>query len=222
MKRFVHELRYSRKITHRNIIRIYDFLNLQGSYAISMEYFPSHTLSGEIPDAKPMDIEKALKYSRDMATGMAVAHLAGVIHRDLKPANVLVNEDGLLKIVDFGVAAAASIGDTQLTKTGYVIGSPKYMAPEQILGKKVDETADVYSIGVIMYEMSTGIPPYSRGDHMSVMYQHVQGKATQCQEINAEIPDDYAEIIAKAMSVDKTKRYQSMDELTEALDQIKL
>ena len=222
MKRFVHELRYSRKITHRNVIRIYDFLNLQGSYAISMEYFPSHTLSGEIPNNKPMDVKKALKFSRDIATGMAVAHQAGVIHRDLKPANVLVNEDGLLKIVDFGVAAAASSGDTQLTKTGYVIGSPKYMAPEQILGKKVDETADIYSVGVIMYEMVTGIPPYSRGDHMSVMYQHVQGKAKQCQEVNPDIPDEYAAIIAKAMSVDKTKRYQSMDELTAALDSLKL
>jgi serine/threonine-protein kinase len=198
MKRFVHELRYSRKITHRNVIRIYDFLKLQGSYAISMEYFPSHTLTGEMPNNKPMTMKKALQYSRDMATGMSVAHLAGVIHRDLKPANILVNSEGLLKIVDFGVAAAASSGDTQLTKTGYVIGSPKYMAPEQILGKKVDVTADVYSIGVIMYEMTTGIPPYSRGDHMSVMYQHVQGKAKLCQEVNPEIPDLYAEIIAKA------------------------
>ena len=222
MKRFVHELRYSRKITHRNVIRIYDFLHLQGCYAISMEYFPSHTLSGEIPDSKPMDLKKALRYSRDMATGMTVAHQAGVIHRDLKPANVLVNDEGLLKIVDFGVAAAASSGDTQLTKTGYVIGSPKYMAPEQILGKKVDETADVYSIGVIMYEMCTGIPPYSRGDHMSVMYQHVQGKATNCQEINPELPDDFAAVIVKAMSVDKTKRYQSMEELTDALDTVTL
>jgi serine/threonine-protein kinase len=218
MKRFVHELRYSRKITHRNVIRIYDFLNLEGSYAISMEYFPSHTLSGEIPDNKPMDISKALAFSRDIATGMAVAHQAGVIHRDLKPANLLVNDEGLLKIVDFGVAAAASSGDTQLTKTGYVIGSPKYMAPEQILGKKVDETADIYSVGVIMYEMVTGIPPYSRGDHMSVMYQHVQGKAKACQEINPSIPDAFAAVIAKAMSVDKSKRYQSMIELTEALD----
>ncbi len=220
MKRFVHELRYSRKITHRNVIRIYDFLHLQGCYAISMEYFPSHTLSGEIPDNKPMSIEKCLRYSRDIATGMSVAHDAGVIHRDLKPANILVNNEGLLKIVDFGVAAAASSGDTQLTKTGYVIGSPKYMAPEQILGKKVDETADIYSVGVIMYEMATGIPPYSRGDHMSVMYQHVQGKAKAAQEVNADIPDDYAAIIARAMSVDKTKRYQSMDELTDALDAI--
>jgi serine/threonine-protein kinase len=222
MKRFVHELRYSRKITHRNVIRIYDFLHLQGAYAISMEYFPSHTLSGEIPDNKPMDLKKALGFSRDMATGMTVAHQAGVIHRDLKPANILVNNDGLLKIVDFGVAAAASSGDTQLTKTGYVIGSPKYMAPEQILGKKVDQTADVYSIGVIMYEMATGVPPYSRGDHMSVMYQHVQGKAKGCQEINPDLPDDFAAIIIKAMSVDKSKRYQSMEELTDALDAVTL
>ncbi|MBT8110254.1 MAG: HEAT repeat domain-containing protein [Gammaproteobacteria bacterium] len=220
MKRFVHELRYSRKITHRNIIRIYDFLNLQGCYAISMEYFPSHTLSGEIPDNKPMDIKKVLKYSRDIAAGMHVAHQAGVIHRDLKPANILVNDEGLLKIVDFGVAAAASSGDTQLTKTGYVIGSPKYMAPEQILGKKVDVTADVYSVGVIIYEMATGIPPYSRGDHMSVMYQHVQGKAKHCQEVNPEISDEFAELIVKAMSVDKSKRFQSMSELTDALDAI--
>ena len=222
MKRFVHELRYSRKITHRNVIRIYDFLHLQGCYAISMEYFPSHTLSGEIPDGKPMEARKALKYSRDIATGMAVAHQAGVIHRDLKPANILVNDDGLLKIVDFGVAAAASSGDTQLTKTGYVIGSPKYMAPEQILGKKVDETADIYSVGVIMYEMATGIPPYSRGDHMSVMYQHVQGKAKPVAEINPDIPEDFADLITRAMSVDKTKRFQSMDELTDALDAVRL
>ncbi len=120
------------------------------------------------------------------------------------------------------MAAAASSGDTQLTKTGYVIGSPKYMAPEQILGKKVDETADVYSIGVIMYEMTTGIPPYSRGDHMSVMYQHVQGKAKQCQEVNPDIPDTYAALIAKAMSVDKSKRHQSMNELMDALDSVTL
>ena len=222
MKRFVHELRYSRMITHKNVIRIYDFLHLQGAYAISMEYFPSHTLSGEIPDSKPMRFDKALQFSMDMVTGMGVAHQAGVIHRDLKPANILVNEKGLLKIVDFGVAAAASSGDTQLTKTGYVIGSPKYMAPEQILGKKVNEAADIYSIGVIMYEMLTGIPPYSRGDHMSVMYQHVQGKAKTCQEINPEIPDDYASVIRKSMFVDKTKRYQSMDELMDALNAIQL
>ena len=218
MKRFVHELRYSRKITHKNVIRIYDFLYIQGNYAISMEYFPSHTLGGEIVNEKPVELKRAVKFGIDIATGMAVAHQAGIVHRDLKPANVLIDSDGLLKIVDFGVAAAQSQGDTQLTKTGYVIGSPKYMAPEQILGKKVDERADIYSLGVIMYEMLTGVPPYSRGDHMSVMYQHVQGKARPPVDINKELPLELNNLVVKCMSLDKAKRSQSMDELRVSLE----
>jgi len=218
MKRFVHELRYSRKITHRNVIRIFDFVSLGGNYAISMEYFPSHTLGAEMQKHKPLPFAKTNSWARDMANGMAVAHQVGIIHRDLKPANILINEEGLLKIVDFGVAAAASSGDTQLTKTGYVIGSPKYMAPEQILGKKVDHRADIYSIGVIVYEMLTGTPPYTKGDHMSVMYQHVQGKAKPCEELNPDIPPALAAVVRKAMEVDKLKRFNSMDELREALE----
>jgi eukaryotic-like serine/threonine-protein kinase len=218
MKRFVHELRYSRKITHKNVIRIYDFLYIRGNYAISMEYFPSHTLGGEIVNEKPVALKRAVKFSIDIATGMAVAHQAGIVHRDLKPANVLIDNDLLLKIVDFGVAAAQAQGDTQLTKTGYVIGSPKYMAPEQILGKKVDERADIYSLGVIMYEMFAGVPPYSRGDHMSVMYQHVQGKARQPIEINKELPLELNNLVMKCMSLDKAKRAQTMDELRLSLE----
>ena len=218
MKRFVHELRYSRKITHKNVIRIYDFLYMRGNYAISMEYFPSHTLGSEIVNEKPLPLPRAIQYGIDLATGMTIAHQAGIVHRDLKPANILINNEGLLKIVDFGVAAAHKEGDTQLTKTGYVIGSPKYMAPEQILGKKVDERADIYSIGVILYEMVTGVPPYSRGDHMSVMYQHVQGKAKSPIEVNPELPKPLSDLVVKAMSVDKLKRFQSMDELRMALE----
>ncbi len=212
MKRFVHELRYSRKITHPNVIRIYDFLYIQGLYAISMEYFPSHTLGAEIVGEKPMELKRALGFAIDICTGMTVAHQVGVVHRDLKPANLLINNEGLLKIVDFGVAAAQREGDTQLTKTGYVIGSPKYMAPEQILGKKVDQRADVYALGVILYEMLTGVPPYSRGDHMSVMYQHVQGKARTPKDQNPALPEGLSEAVMQAMAVDKTKRFQTMDE----------
>jgi serine/threonine-protein kinase len=218
MKRFVHELRYSRKITHKNVIRIYDFLYIQGNYAISMEYFPSHTLGGEIVNEKPMELRRALGFGCDIATGMAVAHQVGIVHRDLKPANVLINQEGLLKIVDFGVAAAQREGDTQLTKTGYVIGSPKYMAPEQILGKKVDERADIYAVGVILYEMLTGVPPYSRGDHMSVMYQHVQGKARPAGDVNPNLPTGLGDLVTKAMAVDKAKRFQTMDEMRTALE----
>lgn len=217
MKRFVHELRYSRKITHNNVIRIYDFLNLGGNYAISMEYFPSHTLGAEISGKKALPFEKSRGWAIDIATGMSVAHQVGIVHRDLKPANILINDEGLLKIVDFGVAAVASHADTQLTKTGYVIGSPKYMAPEQILGKKVDHRADIYSLGVIMYEMLAGVPPYSKGDHMSVMYQHVQGRCKPCEEINPEIPAALAAVVRRAMDVDKMKRYESMDELRQAV-----
>ena len=218
MKRFVHELRYSRKITHKNVIRIYDFLNIRGLYAISMEYFPSHTLGGEIVNEKPVELKRAVKFGIDIATGMAVAHQAGIVHRDLKPANVLIDNSGLLKIVDFGVAAAQSQTDTQLTKTGYVIGSPKYMAPEQILGKKVDERADIYSLGVILYELISGVPPYSRGDHMSVMYQHVQGKARPPIEINKALPVELSNLVMKCMSLDKAKRAQTMDELRLSLE----
>jgi serine/threonine protein kinase len=218
MKRFVHELRYSRKITHKNVIRIYDFLYIRGNYAISMEYFPSHTLGGEIVNEKPVLLKRAVKFGIDIATGMAVAHQAGIVHRDLKPANILIDNEGLLKIVDFGVAAAQTQGDTQLTKTGYVIGSPKYMAPEQILGKKVDERADIYSLGVILYEMLSGVPPYARGDHMSVMYQHVQGKARPPIDINKELPVELNNLVMKCMSLDKAKRAQTMDELRVSLE----
>jgi serine/threonine-protein kinase len=218
MKRFIHELRYSRKITHKNVIRIFDFVSLGGNYAISMEYFPSHTLGAEMGNKQPLPFEKVLGWAHDITTGMAVAHHVGIVHRDLKPANILINDEGLLKIVDFGVAAAATSGDTQLTKTGYVIGSPKYMAPEQILGKKVDHRADIYSVGVIMYEMLTGTPPYTKGDHMSVMYQHVQGKARICEELNPQIPAPLAAIVRKAMEVDKLKRYESMDEMRLAIE----
>jgi serine/threonine-protein kinase len=218
MKRFVHELRYSRKITHKNVIRIYDFLYIQGNYAISMEYFPSHTLGAEIVNEKPLELKRAIRFASDICTGMTVAHHVGIVHRDLKPANVLINDEGLLKIVDFGVAAAHREGDTQLTKTGYVIGSPKYMAPEQILGKKVDERADVYALGVMLYETVTGVPPYSRGDHMSVMYQHVQGKARVAQELNPNLPPGLSDMVMKSMAVDKTKRFQSMEEFRTALE----
>ena len=108
----------------------------------------------------PRDFDEIAMPVDGVLDGLLAAHASGIIHRDLKPANVLIDDTGLLKIVDFGVAAAQHQGDTQLTKTGYVIGSPKYMAPEQILGKKVDERADVWSLGVVLYELVTGKRPF--------------------------------------------------------------
>jgi serine/threonine protein kinase len=217
MQRFVHELRNSRKITHRNVIRLYDFLHLRGFYAISMEYFPSHPLGAELLKREPLQLTRALRITNDIATGMSVAHHAGIVHRDLKPANILINDEDLVKIVDFGVSAALN-ADTHLTKTGYVIGSPKYMAPEQILGKEIDQRADVYSLGVILYELLTGKPPYGDGDQMSVMYQHVQGKARPVKEGNANVPDGVCDLVRKMMVVDKLKRLQSMEDVRRELE----
>ncbi|NNF60251.1 MAG: protein kinase [Gammaproteobacteria bacterium] len=220
LQRFVHELRFSRKITHQNVIRIYDFVHLSGLYAISMEYFPSHALSAEMAPRKPLDIPRALMITADIANGMSAAHQVGIVHRDLKPANVLVNDERVVKVVDFGVAAAHGGGDSGLTKTGYVIGSPKYMAPEQILGKKIDQRADIYSLGVILYELLTGKPPYTEGDHMAVMYQHVQGNAKPIGEANPKLPDDVVALAGRIMSVDKMERPASMDEVREGLESL--
>ena len=119
IKRFIYELRFARKITHPNVIRIYDMLSFGKAHAISMEYFRSHTLSAEVKDKKPMDIERAKKFTFDVCSGMESAHAANVVHRDLKPNNILINEESILKIVDFGVAAATQSTDTKLTKTGF-------------------------------------------------------------------------------------------------------
>jgi len=134
---------------------------------------------------------------------------------------VLINQEGLLKIVDFGVAAAQREADTELITTGYVMGSPKYMAPELILGKKVDERADIYALGVMLYEMVTGVAPYSRGDQVSVMHQHVQGNARLAMEVNPALAPELSELVMRAMAVDKSRRFQTMDELRVALERFR-
>jgi serine/threonine-protein kinase len=220
IKRFIYELRFARKITHPNVIRIYDMLSFGKAHAISMEYFRSHTLSAEVKDKKPMDIERAKKFTFDICNGMESAHTANVVHRDLKPNNILINEESVLKIVDFGVAAATQSTDTKLTKTGLLVGTPTYMAPEQVLGKDVDERTDIYSLGAIMYEMLTGRPPYSGKDSMSIMYQHVQGKAPKVSEKNELVNQELSDVVSKSMSVKAEHRYQSMAELKDAIQSL--
>ncbi|MBA2411114.1 MAG: HEAT repeat domain-containing protein [Gammaproteobacteria bacterium] len=181
IKRFVYELRFARRITHRNVIRIFDMITFGNASAISMEYFPSHTLGAEIFGRKPMDTNRGLKIMQDVCAGMEAAHHVNVVHRDLKPSNILINDLSLVKIVDFGVAAAVRDTETRLTKTGLVIGTPTYMAPEQVLGKPIDARTDIYSLGIILYEMMTGRPPYRRRQHGG----HVSARAGQGADAQA-------------------------------------
>ncbi len=212
-RRFVHEIRYARKITHPNVIRIHDYLSFGETSAISMEYFEGHTLGDELKDNKALTPQYAKDILLQITAGLAAAHKEDVVHRDIKPANILINEAGQVKVVDFGIAAVSGNAETRLTRTGMVIGTPTYLAPEQVLGKPVDNRTDIYSLGIIMYQMLAGHPPYKGDDAMSLMYQHVQGDAKPLKALNPAIPAEFSDIVAKAMATDPNKRYQSMNEV---------
>jgi eukaryotic-like serine/threonine-protein kinase len=220
IKRFVQELRYARRITHENVIRIHDFIAVGRSYAISMEYFPGFSLAALLARGGPLPIPRAFAILQGICHGMSVAHRAGIIHRDLKPANVLLNESDLVKVVDFGLAAASSWGDPALTRTGLIVGTPAYIAPEQAQGGKVDPRTDIYSLGVIMYEMLCGRPPYTGPDPVSILLQHVQGKVTPPRQVNPALPPGLETTILKAMALAPAERHQSMEELERALERL--
>jgi serine/threonine-protein kinase len=216
IKRFIHELRYARKVTHENVIRIYDFTPLGQSYAISMEYFPGHSLDKEFQDGKALNVKRGLKIVWDVCRGVSAAHQVNVVHRDLKPPNILINDQGMVKIVDFGVAAVTSDMSTRLTRVGTIIGTPTYMAPEQVRSRDIDARTDIYSLGVIMYEIFTGRPPYM-GDEMAVLFQHVEGNPVPPRQTNPDLPPALEEMILKAMAADPDQRFQSVDELRKNL-----
>ncbi len=215
IERFKHELRYARRITHENVIRIHDFLTLKKSYAISMEYFPSHSLSDELKQG-PISLKRGLKIVWDICRGLSTAHQVGVVHRDIKPPNILINDSGLVKVVDFGLAAL-SHADARLTRTGVLLGTPTYMAPEQVRARTIDARTDIYSLGVIMYEIFTGRPPYVADDPMAILFQHVTGNPTPPRQLRPDIPAAVEAIILKAMWVDPAKRFQSMDDLRRSI-----
>ena len=215
IERFKHELRYARRITHENVIRIHDFLTLKQSYAISMEYFPSHSLSDALKQG-PLALKRGLKIVWDICRGMSAAHQVGVVHRDLKPPNILLNDNGLVKVVDFGLAAL-NHADARLTRTGILVGTPTYMAPEQVRARTIDARTDIYSLGVIMYEIFTGRPPYMADDPMAILFQHVEGNPTPPRQLKPEIPPAIEMIMLKAMRVDPAKRFQSMDDLRKSI-----
>ena len=223
--RFVHELRLTRKITHENVIRIYDFITFGKSYAISMEYFESHSLAQEIRAGKNKDFKRNTQILIDICKGLSVAHQINVVHRDIKPANILVNKEDIVKVVDFGLAAAASEGGSEssrITKSGVLVGTPTYMAPEQVRGRTIDTRTDIYSLGIVMYEMYTGQPPYKDKDHMATLFKHVEGKAQPAKEKNPEISEELNRIIMKAIHVDPVQRYQTVMELERDLQALYL
>lgn len=209
-ERFKREVKYARKVSHRNVIRVHDLLIKDGVCAISMEYFESRGLEMILKEHKQgFEVRDGLKLLYQVASGMAAAHEREVIHRDLKPSNVLIDSDGLLKIVDFGIASAGSAGEPTLTQTGSIIGSPAYLAPERAIGADADERCDIYSLGIIAYYVLTGKLPFV-GKPMEVIAQHREGGAKAIAEVDPKIPAEVSQLVADMMAVDPDQRPQAM------------
>jgi len=215
-ERFKREVKYARRISHRNVIRVHDLLIKDGVCAISMEYFESRGLEMILKESQLLELRDALKLLYQIASGMTAAHEQEVIHRDLKPSNVLINDEGHLKIVDFGIASAGAAADSTLTQTGSIIGSPAYLAPERAIGDDADERCDIYSLGVMAYYMLSGKLPY-RGAPMDVIRQHRKGNPVPITDINPAVPKEVVELVASMMTVEPEDRLQTMVDVRDSI-----
>ena len=215
-ERFLREVRYSRKISHPNVIRVHDMLSHEGLSAISMEFFESRGIDEYLKEETFFEADEGLKILLQVANGMAAAHDQDVIHRDLKPSNILMDDKGLVKIVDFGIASATSKSDSQLTQVGSIIGTPAYLSPERARGMEADHRSDIYALGVIAYAMFCGKLPYV-GEPMSLLFQHIEGKAKPVHEVRDTVNPRVSLLVQKLMAVDVDDRLQTMEEAAEAI-----
>jgi tRNA A-37 threonylcarbamoyl transferase component Bud32/HEAT repeat protein len=218
-ERFLREVKYSRKVSHPNVIRIHDMLFKDNLSAISMEYFESRGIDEILKEIKFFEPKATLDILLQVANGMAAAHNQDVIHRDLKPSNILMNADGLVKIVDFGIASASSNVDSTLTQAGSIIGTPAYLSPERAKGLDADHRSDIYALGIIAYGMLTGQLPYT-GEPMSLLFQHLEGKAIPIHEIKKELGPRISLLVQKLMAVELEHRLQTMGDVAEAIKEV--
>ena len=216
IERFRNELRFARKISHRHVCRMFDLGEEETSHFITMEYVPGENLKAFIRRSGKLTVEKAVSLAKQVGEGLAEAHSLGVVHRDLKPQNIMIDGVGNAKIMDFGIAR--SLSTEGITATGYIIGTPDYMSPEQVEGIESDQRSDIYSLGVILYEMVTGKLPFLGDTPMSVAVKHKTEIPQDPREIDDHIPEVLSHMILKCMEKDPEKRYQRAEDFLHELN----
>ena len=214
-QRFYQEARAAGGLNHPNIVTIHDVGKAGDVVFMAMEYIEGVELRTLIGEGRPLRVSQALSIAAQVAEGLAYAHQRGVVHRDIKPANIMVVANGPVKITDFGIARMRGTGD--LTQTGMLLGSPKYMSPEQVIGKRADQRSDIFSLGVILYEMLCGAAPFNGENVTALMYQIVNFVPPAPSSVNDAVPQLADYIIAKMLAKPLEERYQEAAEVARDL-----
>lgn len=213
--RFYQEAKAAGRLSHPNIVTIYD-VGKSGDVAyIAMEFLQGREIRDVLDEGQLLPVRQTLDIVSQVALGLAYAHEHGIVHRDVKPSNIMMIRDGHVKITDFGIARMESAAVR--TQTGMVLGSPKYMSPEQVMGKLIDQRSDIFSLGVMLYEMLTGKAPFLGENVNAIMYQTLNGVPPPPSTQNPEVPDMLNFIVAKALAKSLDDRYQNAKDLADDL-----
>jgi eukaryotic-like serine/threonine-protein kinase len=218
VERFRREAQAAARLNHPNIIAVYDRGEADGRPYIAMEYLQGRTLKQVIQAEGPLPPERAIAIAMQVLAGLRYAHEHGVVHRDVKPHNVLVGDDGRIKVTDFGIAHA---GDPQMTEVGSIVGTAQYLSPEQARGRAVGPQTDIYSLGVVLYEMLAGRVPFEGDSSVAIAMQHVSDQAPPLRALAPDVPESLALVVAHAMLKDPAQRYGSADEFSSDLDRVR-
>jgi serine/threonine-protein kinase len=212
LERFRQEARAASRLRHPGIVAVLDVGEAGGQHYIAFQYIKGESLSAVVARHRQgLPLEQALSYAHQIAEALACAHRCGVVHRDIKPPNVLVGADGRCHLTDFGIARVAA--RTTMTRTGMVLGTPSYMSPEQASGGKVDSRSDIYSLGVVLFELLSGDVPFHGEDSLSVLFQHIERPAPSLSSLRPDLPAALVRIVARCLEKDPEKRFASAEEL---------
>ncbi len=219
--RFQREARTASVLKHPNIVRVYDYGHTDGNYYIVMELIEGTNLRSYLCSHNVLDIDPAIIIAHDIALGLGAAHRRGIVHRDVKPQNVLIGIDGSIKLTDFGIVSLNNNADVErLTTSGMTIGTVQYFAPEQAQGEIVTPAADVYALGIVMYEMLTGQPPFDGNSPVVVAMQHIQDKPVPPGQFNPDIPEALEEIILRCLEKIPEARFPDGSQLARAIEKL--